>query len=80
MKYLFLALLLAGLASVNTGCATPAYSGGLPSAKFPEERFTGEHSNMYARNWMFEFKQMSDDWDSILLLDPVGRLSKWNLR
>ncbi len=80
MKYLLSALLLAGLMILSTGCATPAYSGGLPTLKFPEEQATGEHANTYVRNWTFEFKQISDDIDSIFMLDPVSRLSKWNLR
>jgi len=79
MKYVLIAVLL-GMAVLSTGCATPAYSGGLPTIKFPEERMTGEHSNRIVRNWSFEAKQISDDIDSILLLEPVGRLSKWNLR
>jgi hypothetical protein len=80
MKTLFIALLLGGLACLSTGCATPAYSGGLPSVKFPEERLTGEHANLYVRNMMFDWKQLGDDWDSLLLLDPSSRLSKWQLR
>ena len=79
MKYLLLAVLLAGI-PLTTGCATPAYSGGLPTIKFPEERATGENANNIVRNWIVESKQITDDLNTVWLLDPVSRLSKWNLR
>jgi hypothetical protein len=75
------ALLLGGLLLLTTGCySTPAYTGGPPNIKFPEERLTGENTNNIVRNWAFEGKQIGDDLNSIFLLDPVSRLSKWNLR
>ena len=65
-KLALLSVALSGVVSA-TGCATPAYS-----AK--------ERGQMIARNWDYEIKQASDDWDSILLLRPASRLTIWNVR
>lgn len=80
MKAVLIGLLAAGLMSVVTGCATPGYSGGWPSARIPPQRATGENANNILRNWWFESLQISEDINSVLLLDPAGRLSPWNLR
>ena len=68
MKRVLLTLLVAGSTGlVSTGCATPAYT-------------AAERNAMIARNWDYEIKQASDDWDAILLLRPASRLTIWNVR
>jgi hypothetical protein len=65
-----LALLIVAAGSLlpfASGCATPAYS--------PEER-----NQQIARNWDYEGKQMTDDFDHLLLLRPASRLTIWNVR
>ena len=79
MKFALLAVVLAGLATLSTGCATPAYSGGLPTIQFPEEKATGEGFNLTMRNWHYENRQMIDDINSALLFQPSSRLTKWNV-
>jgi len=62
--------LLAGLglaSSLLSGCtATPAYSG--------EERAV-----QIQHNWDYEYSQIADDTDYILMLRPQGTLSYWNV-
>ena len=67
MKKLFALLVLGSLAVSSVGCATPAYS-------------AAERHKLIARNWDMEFKQASDDWDSLLLLRPASRMTIWNVR
>jgi hypothetical protein len=67
MSTMGLFALLAGALFVNTGCATPGYS-------------ALERNQMIARNWDYEIKQASDDWDYLLLLRPASRLTIWNVR
>jgi hypothetical protein len=64
---------------LSTGCATPAYSGGLPTIQFPEEKPTGEGFNLTMRNWHYENRQMIDDINSALLFQPASRNTKWNV-
>lgn len=80
MKAVLIGLLAAGAISVMTGCATPGYSGGLPSARIPPQRATGENANNILRNWWIESQQIAEDVNVVLLLDPASRLSPWNLR
>lgn len=80
MKTLLIGAILAGAAAFSTGCATPAYSGGLPTIQFPEEKATGENANNIVRNMSYESRQFADDVNSILLLDPPSRLTRWNVR
>ena len=63
----FVALMLSVVLLGSTGCHTPAYSG--------RERW-----QMIARNWGFEYAQINDDIDHILLLRPAGRLTIWHIR
>jgi len=79
MKLALLAIALAGLSVIASGCATPAYSGGLPTIQFPEEKPTGENANNTLRNWHYENRQMIDDINSVLLLQPASGLTKWNV-
>jgi hypothetical protein len=81
MKTLLTTLFLASCTlPFASGCASPAYSGGLPTIKFPQEKATGENANHVVRNWHHECRQIVDDINSVLLLDPVGHLSKWHVR
>jgi len=79
MKLAFLLAALVGLSTLATGCATPAYSGGLPTIQFPEEKPTGEGFNLTMRNWHYENRQMIDDINSALLFQPASRNTKWNV-
>ena len=67
MKIIAMFGLLAGLMVVNSGCATPAYS--------MNERF-----QQIGRNWDYEWKQASDDFDHVMLLRPASRLTLWNVQ
>jgi hypothetical protein len=67
-----LALLTLGLAMA--GCARPGEIGWTPAYT------ASENSQRIARNWDLEGKQMVDDIDHALLLDPQSHLSEWNLR
>jgi hypothetical protein len=79
MKSLLIAACVSGASFLVTGCSTPAYTGGLPTIHFPEERASGENANNVIRNMEYEFRQITDDINSALLLDPHGNLTKWNL-
>lgn len=67
MKSLALIVLLAGAMFTLTGCGTPGYTA--------EER-----NQQIARNWDYEIRQASDDFDYLLLLRPSSRLTTWNVR
>jgi hypothetical protein len=79
MKLALLAVALVGLSTLASGCASPAYSGGLPTIQFPEEKATGEHANNTLRNWHYESRQLVDDIDSVMLFQPAARGTKWNV-
>ena len=80
MKAFLFGLLVVGAVPFMTGCATPGYSGGLPSAQIPPQRATGENANNIMRNWWIESQQLAEDVNSVFMLDPASRLSQWNLR
>jgi hypothetical protein len=80
MKLTLLLIAMLGLATLSTGCATPAYSGGLPTIQFPEEKPTGENWNNVLRAWHWEGRQAQDDINAALLFTPPSRLTKWNMR
>lgn len=68
MKTLVLLASVAAFSFLATGCgATPAYSG-------------RERGRMIARNWDYEFKQMNDDIDHVLMLRGAGNLTIWNVQ
>lgn len=67
MKLIVLLVLLASCAFVSTGCATPAHS-------------ARERRAMINRTWRYEGRQAVDDWDTLWLLRPPSRLTKWNVR
>jgi hypothetical protein len=79
MKLALTALLLLAAVTFGSGCATPAYSGGLPTIQFPEEKATGENANNVLRNWHYENRQMIEDINSLLLFTPASRNTKWNV-
>jgi hypothetical protein len=79
MKLALFCIALAGLSMLASGCATPGYSGGLPTIQFPEEKPTGEHANNTLRAWAYENRQMIDDIDSVFLFQPPSRSTKWNV-
>lgn len=80
MKKLILATAVLALGSMIPGCATPAYTGGMPTIQFPPQKQTGEVSNQMIRNMSIEYQQMAEDINHILLLDPVGKMSRWHIR
>jgi hypothetical protein len=67
MKSLTLLALLGVAGLFSGGCSTPAYTW--------EER----HAQIW-RNWDYELKQATDDWDHLLLLRPASRLTIWHVR
>ena len=68
MKQLALLALLVTSSVLATGCgSTPAYSG-------------KERGRMIARNWNYEFKQLNDDVDHLLLLRGGAELTKWHVK
>lgn len=67
MKMIALIALTAGALFVSGGCSTPAYT--------PTERH-----NMIARDWDYDLKQATDDWDYLLLFRPASRLTMWDVR
>lgn len=66
MRILVLIGLLAGTATLGTGC-TPAYS-------------FKERNALIARTWSVDAKQAVDDFDNALLLRPPSRLTIWHVR
>ena len=80
MKNLLVALLALSTVPLFTGCATPAYSGGLPTIKFPEEKASGENMNNILRAWHWDSRMLIDDINTALLLDRPSQLSKWHIR
>ena len=67
-----LALLLAALGAV--GCARPNEFG------YGTAYSAKERDQQILRNWDLEGKEMVDDIDHLLLLEPSSRLSDWNIR
>ena len=62
------------LAVMMTGCARPGEIGYTPAYS------TSEHAQQIARNWDLEGKEMVDDIDHALLLNPTSHLTLWNVR
>jgi hypothetical protein len=65
MKKLALAVLMLA-APAMSGCATPALTA--------QERYA-----QINRNWGWEYDQIADDTDHLLLLRPAGRMSIWDV-
>ena len=66
MKIVALIGLVAGTMLCGTGCATPGYS-------------AQERNQQIARNWDYEIRQASDDFDHLLLLRPASHLTIWSV-
>jgi hypothetical protein len=80
MKTVLLALVGAGMIFLAGGCASPGYSGGRPTIKFPSEKSTGESSNTIVRGWYWDSRSLVDDINDTLLLDGPSDLTRWNVR
>jgi hypothetical protein len=80
MKTLIIGLLVAGGMALASGCAAPAYSGGVPSIKFPREQATGENANNVLRAWHHESRQLVDDINMVMLWDRPSQMSRWHVR
>ena len=59
--------LLALVAAALTGCGTPGYT-------------AHERDQLIGRNWGYEFAQVTDDVDYLLLLRPASHLTVWNVQ
>ncbi|HEY7088563.1 MAG TPA: hypothetical protein VH518_10770 [Tepidisphaeraceae bacterium] len=68
------ALLL--LVLLSPGC----YLGQYDLGYYTPDKTLAERNRSIARNWDWEGKQFADDVDHALLLEPMGHLTKWNLR
>jgi hypothetical protein len=66
MKIVALIGLVAGTMLCGTGCATPGYS-------------AQERNQQIARNWDYEIRQASDDFDHLLMLRPASHLTIWSV-
>jgi hypothetical protein len=62
------------LAMTVVGCARPGEIGYTPAYS------ATEHTQQIARNWDIEGKEMMDDIDHALLLNPTSHLTLWNVR
>ena len=62
-----LAVLVVGAMVCAGGCATPAYS-------------ARERGQLISRAWGYEWAQLQDDVDSILLLHPPSMMTLWDVR
>lgn len=67
MKKLVLLTVVLGGAMILAGCDAPGYTA--------SERF-----QIIGRNWGWEYSQVNDDIDELLLLRPASHLSDWNLQ
>ena len=67
MKKFVLLAIVAGGMIFTTGCESPGVTS--------QERF-----QKIGRNWGWEYEQINDDIDSMLLLRPASHLSEWNIQ
>ena len=79
MTKLLLTLLISA-SMFAAGCATPAYTAGLPTTRLPDEKNTGENMNNIVRIWVLENRMMIDDINAFLLTDQPSQLSRWHIR
>jgi len=69
MKMLLSMAVLSAAGLMMAGCEagpTPAYTG-------------PERAAMIGRNWTYEWQQVADDTDYLLLLRPEGELTYWDV-
>ena len=67
MKRVALLLVLVGGLFATTGCETPAYSG-------------QENLHNLNRNYGYDLRQMTDDWNFLWLQDRPSRLTTWGVQ
>jgi hypothetical protein len=67
MKRVALLLVLAGGLFATTGCETPAYSA---------------HENLQnvSRNYGYDLRQTTDDWNFLWLQDAPSRMTQWGVQ
>jgi hypothetical protein len=75
MKKLLLIALLGSLVT-SVGCARRLDNdfGATPTLS------SRERMQQIDRNWDYEGRQLMDDVDTVLLLRPASRLTRWNVR
>ena len=67
MKSLSLIALLAGALFAATGCETPGYT-------------ATENARIISRNYNYDLRQMTDDWDYLWLQDKPSRMTTWTVQ
>jgi len=56
--------LLVGALFLATGCETPGYT-------------ASENARNIGRNWSYDLRQATDDWNDLLLMDRPSHLTRW---
>jgi len=65
MKSLAMLTLLAGaLCLTTTGCETPGYT-------------ASENARVVGRNMSYDMRQITDDWQDLLLMEKPSHLTRW---
>ena len=64
MKSLATLTLLAGSLFLMTGCESPGYT-------------AHEDAQRVSRNWGYDLRQTTDDWNDLMLMDRPSHLTKW---
>jgi hypothetical protein len=67
MKCVALLLVLAGGLFATTGCETPGYS-------------ASENWQNVSRNYNYDLRQTTDDWNDLWLQDRPSRLTAWGVQ
>jgi hypothetical protein len=67
MKRVALLLVLVGGLFALTGCETPGYS-------------AQENNQNVSRNYGFDLRQTTDDWNFLWLQDHPSRLTEWGVQ
>jgi len=64
MKSLAMLTLLAGALCLATGCETPGYT-------------ASENARVVGRNMSYDMRQITDDWQDLLLMEKPSHLTRW---
>ena len=64
MKSLATLTLLAGALFLTTGCETPGYT-------------ASENAQRVGRNMSYDMRQITDDWQDLLLMEKPSHLTRW---
>jgi len=67
MKSLAIIALLAAALLAVTGCETPAYT-------------ATENARHISRNWSYDLRQTTDDWNRLWLQDHPSRNTTWSVQ